>query len=66
MATIEVTMSPPADDVEKDVVLTTMDEDIERFSKYMEGLAPPAGSPLSRPERALLKTYLVAKLRGKI
>lgn len=66
MATIEVSMSPSADSLEKDAVLATMDEDIERFSKYMEGMALPAGSPLSRPERALLKTYLVAKLRGKL
>lgn len=66
MATIEVRMSPSPDDLEKDAVLATMDEDIERFSRYMEGLAPPVGSPLSRPERALLKTYLVAKIRGKI
>lgn len=66
MATIEVRMSPSPDDLEKDAVLAAMDEDIERFSKYMEGVAPPAGSPLSRPERAILKTYLVAKIRGKI
>jgi hypothetical protein len=66
MAAIEVRMSPDPDTLDKDVVLAAMDDDIERFSKYMEGLAGPVGCPLSRPERALLKTYLVAKLRGKI
>lgn len=55
-------------DVEKqDEVLPLLDAEIERFSRYMAGLADSrAAGPLINPERALLKTYLVAKIRGKL
>lgn len=49
---------------EQSVVL---DQEVDRFSKYMENLSDwKAKGPLSPPERALLKSYLVAKLLGKL
>jgi hypothetical protein len=48
-------------------VLALLDEEIERFSSYMAALPDSrAAGKLINPEKALLKTYLVAKIRGKL
>lgn len=39
-----------------------IDEDIERFDKYFQGLG---NDPLIRFEKAVLKTYLFHKLHGE-
>lgn len=65
MSVVQVTVTPEVEEREKDDVLKVFDEDIERFSRYMAELDSPARGALNNPERALLKTYLVAKLREK-
>ena len=48
-------------------VLSLLDEEVARFSSFMAQLGDSrAQGPLNNPEKALVKTYLVAKLRGKI
>ena len=37
-----------------------VDQDIEQFDKWMQGSG--LGDPLSRPERAIIKTWLAYKL----
>jgi hypothetical protein len=45
-----------------------LDAEVERFSQFMENEVPDiiARGPLMTPEKALLKTYLVQKLTGKL
>jgi hypothetical protein len=51
----------------QDEVLPLLDQEIERFSTYMSNLPDArAAGPLINPEKAILKTYLVAKLRGRL
>lgn len=51
----------------KEEVLTLLDAEVDRFSTWMAALPDTrARGALSNPERALLKTYLVQKLTGKI
>lgn len=48
-------------------VLPLLDAEISLFSEYMSKLPDTrAAGPLIGPERALLKTYLVAKIRGRL
>lgn len=50
----------------KEEILAILDGEIEQFSQYMSQIDSPARGALSHPERALLKTYLVAKLRERL
>jgi hypothetical protein len=50
----------------KDEVLSLLDVEVAAFSDYMARLDSPARGALSHPEMALLKTYLVAKLRERL
>lgn len=44
-----------------------LDREVERYSKWLTQLPDTrASGPLCGPERALIKTYLVQKLSGKI
>jgi hypothetical protein len=44
-----------------------LDREVERYSKWLEVLPDErARGKLSNPEKALIKTYLVQKLSGKI
>ncbi len=44
-----------------------LDDEVERFSKWMAKLEDPrARGALNNPERALLKTYLIQKLNGRL
>lgn len=52
---------------QKEQLLEVLDREVERFSNWMAALDDPrAKGALSNPERALIKTYLVQKLTGKI
>lgn len=46
--------------------LPVINEEVERFSAYMTSLNSVAAAPLSNPEKALIRTYLVAKVRGRL
>lgn len=51
----------------KEEKLVIFDKEVDRFSKWLERLNDPrANGPLSNPEKALLKTYLVQKYTGKL
>ena len=51
----------------KEEVSALLDEEVEKFSVWMENLSDwRAKGALSKPEKALVKTYLVQKLTGKI
>jgi hypothetical protein len=44
-----------------------LDREVERYSKWLSQLTDTrASGPLCDPEKALIKTYLVQKLNGKI
>jgi hypothetical protein len=56
-----------ASSVDQEQVLKVFDGMIDRFSSYMATIPNPiAVGPLSNPEKALLKTFLVATFREKI
>ncbi len=47
-------------------VLALFDEEVARFSKFMENLTDwRAQGPLSDPEKVLIKTFLVHKYRER-
>jgi len=51
----------------KEEQLLLLDKEVDRFSKWMAELPDVrARGALSNPERALIKTYLVQKLTGKL
>jgi hypothetical protein len=51
----------------KEELLKLLDEEVETFSSYMETLSDwRANGALSAPEKALVKSYLVAKLTNKL
>lgn len=53
--------------VEKDEMLKEIEVEVEKFSNYMASLEDwRARGALNSPEKALLRTYLVQKLQGKI
>lgn len=49
-------------------MLALFDKEVDDFSKWLAEKCPDvkARGPLSKPERALIKTYLVQKFTGKI
>jgi hypothetical protein len=62
-----VEWSPQASEASKDEQLLFIEDEVNQFSHYLESLTDvKAQGPLNKPERALVTTYLVAKLRGKI
>lgn len=51
----------------KEELSAILDKEIEEFSRYMSTIGDwKAVGPLSPLERALIKTYLVQKITGKI
>ncbi len=54
-------------EIPREKLSTLFDQEIEDFSKFMSTIGDwRSVGPLSSPERALIKTYLVQKLTGKI
>jgi hypothetical protein len=67
MADVTIVLDPKINPENKEEVLRVFEEEVERFSKFMDGLTQSsAGGPLLPQERVLLKTYLVHKHRGRI
>lgn len=69
VSTISVKWADPTavDSMSKDQQVALIEREVEGFSAYMSGISDPrAAGPLTKPERALVTTFLVAKLRGKI
>jgi hypothetical protein len=61
-----VKVDPKHEGKSKEELLAVLDEEIANFSRHMMTIDPPeARGALSNPEKALLKTYLVAKLRER-
>lgn len=64
---LELKLTPEHDGKTKEEISALLDEEVERFSVWMENLSDwRAKGALSKPEKALVKTYLVQKLTGKI
>jgi len=40
--------------------------EVNRFDKFMRTLSFPAGTPLIKSEKALIRTYLLAKVKGEV
>lgn len=51
----------------KEEISKILDEEINRFSNFMATIGDwKSAGPLTAPERALIKTYLVHKINGKL
>lgn len=67
MPNIELKLDPKYDGMVKEEVLKAIDEDIEAFSDFMAKLGDwRANGALSNPEKALIRTFIVHKLKGRI
>lgn len=67
MADIDMKLDPKYDGKTKEELLAVFDQEVERFSKFMETISDSRiQGGLLPPERVLLKTYLVHKFRGRI
>lgn len=66
MAHLTLEFKPEARDLTKDAQSKLLDEEIDAFSKFMEGLNDfKASGPLLPMERAIIKTYMIWKLKGE-
>lgn len=53
--------------LDKEAALKEIDAEVEKFSNFMSTLEDArARGALNNPEKALLRTFLVQKLRGKL
>ena len=67
MSTVEMRLDSEHAMLGKTEVLAALDKEVERFSTFMANLPDwRAKGPLIGSEKAILKTYLVHKLRGVI
>jgi hypothetical protein len=67
MAIVDLKMAPAHSGASKDEILKLLDQEVERFSTFMANLEDfRARGALNNPEKALIKTYLVQKLNGKL
>jgi acylphosphatase len=57
-ATVETT--------EQREVEAAVEAEVNRFNKFMQTLSFPAGTPLIKSEKALVRTYLLAKVKGEL
>lgn len=65
MADVIFKLSEEHESQSKNLQSLVLDKEIEEFSKYMESLSDmKANGPLVTMERAILKTYMIYKLRG--
>lgn len=54
-------------DEDKAKISSLLDQEVEQFSKFMSSIGDwKTAGPLNEAERALIKTYLVQKLTGKV
>lgn len=67
MKDIHVQFSEEHSGKKKEELLALLDREIDDFSNFMSTLGDwKSVGPLSPPERALIKTYLVHKVTGKL
>lgn len=67
MPNIELKLDPKYDGKTKEELLAAVNEDIEVFSNFMANLPDwRANGALSNPEKALIRTFIVHKLKGRI
>lgn len=60
-------LAPEHREKPKEELSALFDEEVERFSKYMGSLKDfKAAGSLSKMERALVKTYLIFKMKEKL
>lgn len=63
----KITLVIDEDNTDRSGILTIFDKEIEEFSEYMKTLSlDNMGGELTKAERTLIKTYLVAKFRKHI
>jgi hypothetical protein len=64
---IELKLDPKYDGKTQEEVLAAVNEDIEVFSNFMANLPDwRASGALSNAEKALIRTFIVHKLKGRI
>lgn len=64
---ITVQFSEAYEGKSKEELLSLLDHEVDDFSQFMSTLGDwRSVGPLNPPERALIKTYLVHKITGKI
>lgn len=67
MPNITLKLSDELEAKSKEEKLAAFEVEVDSFSKWLETVSDPrAQGPLSRPERTLVKTYLVQKYLGKL
>lgn len=67
MKDVIVRFSEVHDGKSKEELLALLDHEVDDFSQFMSTLGDwRSVGPLNPPERALIKTYLVHKITGKI
>jgi hypothetical protein len=67
MATVEMKLAPGHEGASKEETIKLLSEEVERFSTFMANMEDfRCRGALNNPEKALLLTYLVHKLNGKI
>lgn len=67
MPNIELKLDPKYDGKTKEEILVAVDEDVEVFSNFMASLPDwRAQGALSNSEKALIRTFIVHKLKGRI
>lgn len=67
LSSIDMKLPEEFETKSKEEQLALLDDEITRFSTFMANLPDSrARGALSNPEKALLKSYLVAKIRGRL
>lgn len=67
MPNITLTLDPNLEGKSKEEKSVLFDEEVQRFSDWLSQISDfKAQGPLTRPEKALLKTYLIQKYSGKL
>ncbi len=67
MKVLDVVWTPEKANASQEEKLKMIDEEVERYSTWLANLPDSrASGALNNPERALIKTYLVQKMNGKL
>ena len=67
MPNVILTLDPSLEGKTKEEKSLIFDQEVQQFSDWLSTVSDfRAQGPLSRPEKALLKTYLVQKYTGKV
>lgn len=67
MKDISISLSEAHSQKSKEEILSILDKEVDAFSSFMATLGDwKSAGPLTKAERALIKTYLVHKITKKI